>query len=415
MREGWKTAKLGDVINIQSGFAFKSSEYAQQGHFLVRIGNVQSEGLSLEKPKYVKLDSRTRRFELNEGDVVTSLTGNIGRVALVEKHHLPAALNQRVARLTVDDSKRISWRFLYYFLTSEFFRCALNSTAHGVAQKNVSPKAIESIPISLPPLPEQKRIVAILDEAFAGIATAVANTEKNLANARELFESYLNALLTQRGEGWVDKALKDVCEFSSGGTPSKKNVSYWNGEIPWVSGRDMKSTQLSDSQLHVSKAAIEESATRLAPAGSLLVLVRGMGLAHGAQVAELMVPCAFNQDIKGIHPKPDLIPRFLVFMLRNQINASNNVLSRAAHGTLKINADAMKALRIQIRPYDEQLQVVAKIDTLKEDTERLESLYQQKLTALAELKQSLLQKAFSGELTAGKEASDAIRKAEEVA
>lgn len=290
-------------------------------------------------------------------------------------------------------------RFLDYFLYAS--QRKIYSLGRGSAQKNLDVKAFRRLEISYPgSLPEQKRIVAILDETFSGIDTAIANTEKNLANARELFESYLNSVFSQRGEGWADKPLKDVCEFSSGGTPSKKNSSYWDGEIPWVSGRDMKSMQLFDSKLHVSKAAVDGSATRLAAKGSLLVLVRGMGLAHGAQIAELMAPCTFNQDIKEIRPNPDLMPRYLVFMLRHQINSSSNVLSSAAHGTLKINTEAMKALRIFIPPHEQQEQIITKIDALKEGTERLEAIYQQKLTALAELKQSLLQKAFSGELTA---------------
>jgi type I restriction enzyme, S subunit len=97
VREGWQTRPLSELIDIQSGFAFKSQDYTLNGHFLVRIGNVQDGYLSLDNPKYVVLDKKTSRFALREGDLLTSLTGNIGRVAIVEASHLPAALNQRVA------------------------------------------------------------------------------------------------------------------------------------------------------------------------------------------------------------------------------------------------------------------------------------------------------------------------------
>ncbi|MEN8133425.1 MAG: restriction endonuclease subunit S, partial [Pseudomonadota bacterium] len=214
------------------------------------------------------------------------------------------------------------------------------------------------------------------------------------------FESYLNSVFTQKGEGWVEKPLEGVCRFSSGGTPSKKNSRYWNGNIPWVSGRDMKSTRLSDTALHTSQEAVNESSTRIAPAGALLILVRGMGLAHGAQIAELMVPCAFNQDIRAISLDREIVPRYLLFALRTRIDSSDNVLSNAAHGTLKIDTEGLKKVQIPIPPSEHQQRVVRRIEMLFEETQHLEAIYQQKLSALAELKQSLLQKAFAGELTA---------------
>jgi len=286
--------------------------------------------------------------------------------------------------------------FLFYALLSKQNEICGNE---GAVFASINKKQIESMSFSLPPLPEQKRIVAILDEAFAGIDAAIANTEKNLANARELFESYLNAVFTQKGDGWVEKRLDDLCTFSSGGTPSKKISSYWQGEIPWVSGRDMKTSRLSDSALHISQAAVDESATRMAPAGTLLILVRGMGLAHGAQITELLAPCAFNQDIRGIHAKPELLPRYLLFALRDRINSSDTVLSNAAHGTLKIDSTELKKVMIPFPPLNQQVGIVSKIDAITDDTRQLEAIYQKKLEALAELKHSILQKAFAGELT----------------
>jgi len=377
MREGWTKRKIGDVITLEYGKPLPNEQRCLEKKYPAYGAN----GIKCYAAQPL----------WKQSSIIVGRKGAAGAVNLVDGCFWPLDVTYFVKF----DDTAYDLKFLYYKLSS----LDLPSLATGV-KPGINRNVVYAIESQFPPLPEQKRIVAILDEAFAGIDTAITNTEKNLTNARELLESYLNEVFSQRGEGWTDKPLKDVCEFSSGGTPSKTNSSYWTGAIPWISGRDMKSTQLFDSQLHISKAAVDGSATRLAPTGSLLVLVRGMGLAHGAQVAELMAPCTFNQDIKGIHPNPDLMPRYLVFMLRHQINSSSNVLSSAAHGTLKVNTEAMKALRIFIPPPEQQNQIVAKIDALKEDTERLGSIYQQKLAALAELKQSLLQKAFSGELTA---------------
>ena len=269
-----------------------------------------------------------------------------------------------------------------------------------VGHKRVAKDFIEKYQIPIPPLPEQQRIIAILDEAFAGIATAKANAEKNLQNARGIFESYLKHLFVRRGKGWVEKRLEEICTFSSGGTPSKQNSGYWKGNIPWISGRDMKSTRLSDSHLHISKAAVDGSATRIVPPGTLLVLVRGMGLAHGAQIGEVMVACAFNQDIRAIHLTQQLVPRYLLFALRDGINSSDTVLSNAAHGTLKIDSTELQKVLIPFPPRGEQLRIVAALDSLVDETQRLAAIYERKLAALDALKKSLLHRAFAGDLTA---------------
>lgn len=290
--------------------------------------------------------------------------------------------------------------YLYYFLLQPSFRESGKAVMSGaVGHKRVPKEFVESTQIPLPSLTKQKRIVAIIDQAFADIDKARALTEQNLKNARELFESYLQQVFSQRGEGWVDSHLADICTFSSGGTPSKKNDEYWDGDIPWVSGRDMKSTQLFDTHLHISQKAVEETSTRLAPKGSLLALVRGMGLAHGAQVTELINDCSFNQDIRAIHPASNVNSRYLVFALRNQINTSDNVVSSAAHGTLKINMDELKNLIIPLPPINQQEQIVGAWNQLIESLTELENQYERKLAALEELRKSFLQKAFTGELT----------------
>jgi hypothetical protein len=118
-------------------------------------------------------------------------------------------------------------------------------------------------------------------------------------------------------KSWPTTSIGEACTITSGGTPSSRNKSFWNGKIPWVSAKDLKSDCISDSILHISKSAIEQSATKIAPAGSLLMLVRGMGLANGMQIGEVTAPVAFNQDIRAIHPPSNVLPRFLLLALRN--------------------------------------------------------------------------------------------------
>ena len=389
MKKQWQAKILSDVLEVQNGYAFDSKAFdSSKGMPLIRIRDLK-EGTETETRFNGDYE---KKYIVKDGDLLIGMDGEFG---CYEWKGGPALLNQRVCRLQGFDSQLLP-RFLFYGVNSHLK--AIEDVTGFTTVKHLSSKQILGIKFLLPPLPEQQRIVGILDEAFDGIATATANAEKNLQNARALFESHLQSIFTQHGEGWVEKRLDEVCTFSSGGTPSKSKRSYWNGKIPWVSGRDMKSTQLSDSLLHISRSAVDESSTRMAPTGTLLILVRGMGLAHGTQIAELMVPCAFNQDIRGIHSRPGLIPRYLLFALRGRINSSDNILSNAAHGTLKIDSDELKGVMIPVPSRGHQQKVVATIESLSEETQRLQSIYQQKLAALDELKKSLLHQAFSGEL-----------------
>jgi type I restriction enzyme S subunit len=276
----------------------------------------------------------------------------------------------------------------------------LTKFVSGLTVPKLNQGNLREVPIPLPPLAEQRRIVGILDEAFEGIATAKANAEKNLQNARAIFDSHLQSVFIERSEKWTRTFLGEICTFSSGGTPSKSNSAYWNGKIPWVSGRDMKTDRIGNAALHISQLALDESATRIAPTGSLLILVRGMGLANGIPIAEVVSPCAFNQDIKAFRPRSDIDPRFLLFSLRCTLSRSDSILNRAAHGTLKIDMDDIRRIPVSIPSLATQKSIISGIDSLSIDTQRLASLYQRKLVALEALKKSLLHQAFAGELTA---------------
>jgi hypothetical protein len=117
---------------------------------------------------------------------------------------------------------------------------------------------------------------------------------------------------------WPIVELGSVVSFRSGGTPSKATEAYWLGDIPWVSAKDMKADVLSDASTHVSKAAVAESATQVAPVGSLLILVRGMGLANGVPICELARPCAFNQDVKAAIPHDGVNATYLRLILKQE-------------------------------------------------------------------------------------------------
>lgn len=162
---------------------------------------------------------------------------------------------------------------------------------------------------------------------------------------------------------WPKTTIGAACQVYSGGTPSKQNADYWRGPIPWVSAKDLKADRIFDAELQISQRACAESAAKIAPVGTLLILVRGMGLANGIQIGEVTSPVAFNQDIRAIVPPPTVNSRFLLLALRHQLaDGGKGVISSAAHGTLKIDADALRHIEFPIPPLPEQHRIVAILD-----------------------------------------------------
>ncbi|MBI5285923.1 MAG: restriction endonuclease subunit S [Chloroflexi bacterium] len=288
----------------------------------------------------------------------------------------------------------LSKEWLYYYLSREAFRVeGAARMAGAVGHKRVAKEFIESYPIPVPPLPEQQRIVGILDEAFDGIATAGANAEKNLQNARALFESHLQSIFAQRGEGWIEKKLGEVAEVQSGGTPSVSKKEYWGGEIPWYSSGELNNTFTKAPERKVTEAGLRNSNAKLFPKGSLLV---GMYDTAALKMSVLDRDGAFNQAVAGVKPNDSVDVEFVL----NAINASKPRLLRERRGVRQKNLSLgkIREIAIPLPVVTEQRATVSRLRRVLAETERLESHYQRKLAALEALKKSLLHQAFSGDL-----------------
>ncbi len=245
----------------------------------------------------------------------------------------------------------VTSEFIYFCVTSRIFREQAIAQMTGTGGLQRVPRTfVEQFEIPLPPLEVQKEIVAEID-----------GYQKVIDGACAVLDNYRPHIPIH--PDWPMVELGTLCTFMSGGTPSKTNPSYWEGNIPWVSAKDLKVEQLYDANTHISPAALSESATQLAPVGSLLVLVRGMGLANGIPICEVMIPCAFNQDVKAILPDTSLVnSRFLAIALRQQRSQFERILATAAHGTLKLGTDDLKQIQIPVPSLAVQQTVVVEIE-----------------------------------------------------
>jgi type I restriction enzyme S subunit len=161
-------------------------------------------------------------------------------------------------------------------------------------------------------------------------------------------------------EGWRLTTVDEVCEIRSGGTPRKSNPEFWGGNIPWATAKDLKVERIESTQLNITAEAVGDSSAKLAPVGSVLMLVRGMGLANGLQMSEVIKEMAFNQDVRALIPSDELLPRYLFLALRN--HGVKSLISSAAHGTLKIDSDRLQNLPIPLPPLSEQRRIVSVLD-----------------------------------------------------
>ena len=214
MNAGWKIKKLGDVLEVQNGYAFDSKSFNQtEGMPLIRIRDLKAGNKT--KTRYV--GEYDKKYVVRVGDLLIGMDGEFG---CYEWKGYDALLNQRVCRLQGFKFDLLP-RFLFYGVNSHLKD--IEDVTGFTTVKHISSKQILGIEFPCPPLPEQQRIVGILDQAFAGIATAKANAEKNLQNARALFESHLQSFFTQRCEGWVKTTIGEHIRFIDyrGKTPKK--------------------------------------------------------------------------------------------------------------------------------------------------------------------------------------------------
>jgi len=285
--------------------------------------------------------------------------------------------------------ENIDLDYLNYSLMSVDFK----KYVAGAAIPHIYFKDYKNEPFLWMPLPEQQRIVSILDECFAAIDKAKANTEQNLLNANELFESYLQGVFEDKGDGWEEKSLGEIAFVKSGGTPLRHKSEYWSGDIAWYSSGELNNLYTTDPERHINELAIENSNAKLFPKGSLLI---GMYDTAALKMSILDRDGTFNQAIAGVKPNPKID---LIFIL-HAINAIKPEILNLRRGVRQKNLslEKIKNIPIALPSLNDQQTIVRQLDALRAETQKLEAVYQKKIADLEELKKSILQKAFEGEL-----------------
>ena len=381
MKKGWETKRLGEVLEktetVNPAVLFPNAEFEY-----IDVSSVSNMAYMIEKTQRLKgkdAPSRARKVVRTNDILFATIRPTLQRIAIVPEH-----LDKQVCStgyFVLRPKQGIDHRFVFYWLFTGDFLGQMEHLQKGASYPAVTDGDVRAQAIPVPPLPEQRRIVGVLDEAFAAIATAKANAEKNLQNAREIFESHLNEVFAKKGEGWVVTTLDKIStNLDSRRVPITKNVRS-SGEYPYYG----------------ASGIVDHVADYIFEGDNLLVSEDGANLLARSTPIAFSVSGKYwvNNHAHILHFENIATQRFAELYLES-IKLDEYITGAAQP---KLNQKALNSIPILIPRFVEtQAKIVASIKSLQEETQRLSAIYSRKLAALEELKQALLHRAFSGEL-----------------
>jgi len=298
------------------------------------------------------------------------------------------------------NKKVFETEFLYFLLSSPYVFQQFNYLAAGSTVRNLNIALVSSVEVPTPPLPEQKRIVAILDEAFKSIAKAKESAEKNLKNAKELFESYLQSVFENLREDCPSEKLGHLCTFVRGPFGGSLKKSYFKPTgFAVYEQQHAINDQFENIRYFIDETKFKEMKRFELKEGDLIMSCSGT-MGKIAIVPKNIPRGIINQALLKLTPHDQLEINFLKIWMESQ--DFQNQLSKFSKGAAIKNVASVKSLKdinAPIPNLKKQREIFKKIEVFNIKTKKLESIYNQKLTDLEELKQSILHKVFKGELS----------------
>lgn len=395
MKAGWEVKPLGEVCDTGAGGTpLKShNEYYEGGtiHW-IRSGEVNNRNIIESELKITEegLNNSSAKLFPPKTVVIAMYGATAGQVGIL---NIECATNQAVCGVFPNDE--FTPEFLYYFFLQS--KEKLIAQAVGNAQPNISQSKIKQTEIPIPPLAEQQQIVAILDKAFAAIDQAKANIEQNIANAEELFQSKLNAIFSQKGEGWEEKTLMQVSsEFGRGKSKHRpRNDEVLFGEAyPFIQTGDIRNAEKIISSYLKSYNKVGLAQSKLWKKGTICITIA----ANIAESAILGIDACFPDSVIGVVVDESKAKNHYVYYVLQYLKAE---LKAQGKGSAQdnINLGTFKNLLFPFPSLVDQKRIVVELDKMTKKISTMIFLYNKKNNELEELKKSLLQKAFAGELT----------------
>lgn len=404
-----KRVFVADLIESdEAGFACSKARLVESGLPHLRPFNIGSDG-ALDLSEVYQVDPSEApkgKGQLLAGDILFNNTNSaelVGKCAVVMTP-MTAGFSNHLTRVRVNRSLVDPFWLSFWLRKLQASGYFTANATQWVSQAAYRTSDLGKLSIDLPSLAQQRTAVDLLSRAEGIVRLRRQAQQKAAELIPAIFVDMFGDPATNP-KGWPTSRLRDLVEFQSGGTPSKARDDYWQGDVPWVSPKDMKRLALYDAIDHISDRVLAETSLKLVPAGAVLIVVRGMILAHTVPVAEARVPLTVNQDMKALIPKGAISSTYLLWMLQVCHDRLLAQVTTAAHGTKKLDTARLEEMAIPLPPASMQ-------QAFETSVRRMEAIQEHQVNAAAKAEaafSALLVRAFVAEV-----AGTAVREAGEV-
>jgi type I restriction enzyme S subunit len=393
---GWERENLGELANVNYGFTAKANHEKGDLKFL-RVTDIQDDSVNWDTVPFCKTPEKNPdKYILKRNDIVFARTGaTTGKSYLIVDP--PQAVFASYLIKASIASDKILPSFLYkFFQTAEYWN-VIEAGTSGSAQGGFNASKLKDLAIPLPPLPEQRRLVNLLDAAFGEIERARELLERNLVNAGELFESRLVKILSSKKEGWSVKTLKEVCSVITDGT--HQTPTYFDDGYIFLSSRNVKTGKIDWENIkYIDEVQHQKMYGRLAPQIGDVLLAKN-GTTGVAAIVDVDRVFDIYVSLALLRPTSEIYPEFLLRFVNSPVAKKQFNSRLKGSGVPNLHLKEIREVRMAFpKSLNKQEEVANKISTLKDEVDKVKDKYQGQLHHLTELKQSLLAKAFAGEL-----------------
>lgn len=394
----WETRKLGDVLKVVRGSSPRPIKNyvtdSEDGVNWVKIGDVDERDkyVTRTKEKISRIGAEKSRF-VDVGDFIFSNSMSFGRAYIMA---IPGYIHDGWFTFKLPDY--LNPDYLWYLFRSPLLVEQIKGLAAGAIVQNISSDLIKKCDLPIPPLEEQQKIVEKLDKAFELIDQAKANIEQNIINTKELFKSKLDEVFSQKRDGWMDVTLKDICFKITDGSHNPPKALEISNFIMLSSKNIIDDKITYDNPRHISEEDYftENKRTNVEENDVLLTIVGTIG--RVAVVPKMDTYFTLQRSVAVLKPNLEVLRSdFLKYTLQAKLEYLESNARGVAQKGIYLNQ--LKNIEIAIPSIIEQNRIVDKLSLLQNESKILLGKYQQKLSNLEELRKSILEKAFKGELT----------------